>query len=114
MTCTGRSFTILAAAAVAAIAVLSAASPADAGARTSCDKQRDAADTRADRNYHTVISADGTKTFVVERPIIVCGAPPKPQVVYVLQQRSIEYRRRLLERGFVDRILSSVNRELFR
>ncbi len=113
MTCTSRSCITTAAVAVVTIAMLSAVSLADVEPRASCEQQRDAEDARTDRNYHTVIGADGTMTFVVERPIIVCGAPPKPQVVYVLQQRSIEYRQRLLERGFLDRILSSVNRELF-
>jgi len=113
MTCTRRSCITLAALAVVTLAMLSAPSRVDAGPPSTCGEQRNSDDARSDRNYHTVIGADGTKTFVVDRPIVVCGTPPRPQVVYVLQQRSIEYKQALLRRNFLDRVLTSVHGELF-
>ena len=76
-----------------------------------CKEEQDGQD--GGKNYRTVIGPDGRKIFVIEKAFVVCGKVPKPQVIYVLQQRNINYEWETLKQDFLPRILSSVKKAPF-
>jgi hypothetical protein len=105
---------VLAAAAALAFGALgSVLAPATASAQSTdrCNEQQEA---QSDgKNYRTVIGPDGRKIFVIERAFVVCGKVPRPQVIYVLQQRSINYEWENLKQDFLPKVVDSVKKAPF-
>jgi hypothetical protein len=105
------SITVLATA--IALAVLTTApAPAAAQERDRCEEEQDT-ESKKDKNYKTVRGADGRKVFVIERAFVVCGKVPKPQVIYVLHQRNINYEWENLKQDFLPKVLRSVKQSPF-
>jgi hypothetical protein len=104
---TKLAFTLTAAFAFAALA------PARARAQDEdrCKEEQDAQS--SGKNYKTVIGPDGRKIFVIERAFVVCGKVPKPQVIYVLQQRNINYEWETLKQEFLPKVLQALREEPF-
>ena len=101
----------LAIAFAAALALL--ATPRDAAAQSSDPCQEEQDKQSSGKNYRTVIGPDGRKIFVIEKAFVVCGKVPKPQVIYVLQQRNINYEWETLKQEFLPKVLQSVREEPF-
>lgn len=96
----------------AALAIaLVAAAPAVAQSDDRCKEEQDKES--GGKNYKTVIGPDGRKIFVIERAFVVCGKVPRPQVIYVLQQRNINYEWETLKQDFLPKVLESVKRAPF-
>jgi hypothetical protein len=101
-----------------AAAVLSAAlftlTPTAATAQSD-DRCRDEqeGEAKGKKNYRTVIGPGGQKIFVIERAFVVCGKVPKPQVIYVLQQRNINYEWETLKQDFLPKVLDSLKKAPF-
>jgi len=92
---------------------LTAPRPALAQSDDRCKEEQEGQDKGKGKNYRTVIGPDGRKIFVIERAFVVCGKVPKPQVIYVLQQRNINYEWQTLKQNFLPRILDSVKKAPF-
>ena len=87
-----------------------APAPASAQNKNRCSEEQDKEDTG--KNYRTEI-INGRKVFVIERAFVVCGKVPRPQVIYVLQQRSINYEWETLKQNFLPKVLESVKKAPF-
>ncbi len=98
----------------AAALALSFVAPATASAQEKdrCNEEQDKEDDKG-KNYRTIIGPDGRKIFVIERAFVVCGKVPRPQVIYVLQQRNINYEWETLKRNFLPKVLESVKKAPF-
>ena len=92
-----------------ALAGLALASPGPAAAQSDdrCGEQQDG-EAGKQKNFRTVRGPDGRKIFVIERAFVVCGKVPKPQVIYVLQQRQINYEWESLKQKFIPKVLDTV------
>jgi|GEM_PF-998321 len=93
---------------VAVLALLGAA-PSSAAAQSDdrCNEEQDG-EAGKQKNFRTVRGPDGRKIFVIERAFVVCGKVPKPQVIYVLQQRQINYEWESLKQKFIPKVLETV------
>jgi len=98
---------------LAALLALGLGAPSRAAAqdRDRCKEEQDSQ--KSGKNYRTVIGPDGRKIFVIQRAFVVCGKVPKPQVIYVIQQRSINYEWETLKQDFLPRVLHSVEKAPF-
>jgi len=85
-------------------------SAADAHADACSDKQDDA---NSGTNFKTVTGPDGRKTIVIDKPFVVCGKVPKPNVIYVLQATAINYEWENLKQDFLPNIRQSVKKAPF-
>lgn len=65
------------------------------------------------KNYKTVIGPDGRKVFVIDKPFVVCGKVPKPNVIYVLQASTINYEWETLKQDFLPKIRNTVKKAPF-
>ncbi len=88
------------------VALLSLSSAGSALAADCEDQQDEKAGKK--KNYRTIVGPDGKKTFVIEKPFVVCGKVPKPTVVYVLQASTINYQWQSLKQDFLPKILKAV------
>jgi hypothetical protein len=91
------------------IALFLAAIPAVAHA-DKCDDQQTAA--KQGKNWHWE-TIGGKKVQVIDTVIAVCGKVPRPNVVYVLQPKSINYEWENLKQDFLPLILASVKKAPF-
>ncbi len=100
--------------AIALGAALVLGATADASAQTAEDRCKEEQEASAEgKNYKTIIGPDGRKIFVIQRAFVVCGKVPRPQVIYVLQQRNINYEWENLKQDFLPKILESVKKDPF-
>lgn len=97
----------------ATVFALSLVAPTSASAQEQdrCSEEQEKESTSG-KNYKTII-VNGRKIFVIERAFVVCGKVPRPQVIYVLQQRNINYEWETLKRNFLPKILESVTKAPF-
>jgi len=89
-----------------------APAPASAQEQDRCSEEQDKEGDKG-KNYRTIIGPDGRKIFVIEKAFVVCGKVPRPQVIYVLQQRSINYEWETLKQNFLPKVLESVKKAPF-
>src|SRR5512143_1917382 len=94
-------------ASILALGLLGAAAPARAD---KCDDQ--AAQKSSGKNWHWE-NINGKKVQVIDTVIAVCGKVPRPNVVYVLQAKSINYEWENLKQDFLPLILASVKKAPF-
>jgi hypothetical protein len=91
----------------AAFAGVLTAAPAVASAQ--CD---DEADGEKKQAFHVEIR-NGEKVYVIDQAISVCGKVPRPNVVYVLLPRSINYEWETLKQDFLPKIIEAVKKAPF-
>jgi hypothetical protein len=77
-----------------------------------CDEDQNAG-SGDKQNYRTVVGPDGRKTFVIEKPFVVCGKVPKPTVIYALQASSINYEWETLNQEFLPKVLDATRKAPF-
>jgi hypothetical protein len=75
-----------------------------------CDDQ--AAAKNGGKNWHWE-TIGGKKVQVIDTVIAVCGKVPRPNVVYVLQPKTINYEWENLKQDFLPLILASVKKAPF-
>ena len=92
-------------------AVVWAARPIRDARAEDCDKKAADVD-KTKKNFHIEIK-DGQKVYVIDKEITVCGKVPRPNVVYVLQPRTINYEWESLKQDFLPKILDSVKKDPF-
>jgi hypothetical protein len=93
-----------------ALVVLSLlAAPAIASA-DKCEDQ--AANNKSGKNWHWE-TINGKKVQVIDTVIAVCGKVPRPNVVYVLQAKTINYEWENLKQDFLPLIIASVKKAPF-
>lgn len=98
---------------VAAATLLISWSPQESSAQSSrCDEEQNA-ESSGKKNYRTVIGPDGRKTFVIEKPFVVCGKVPKPTVIYALQASTINYEWENLNKDFLPKVLDETRKAPF-
>ena len=76
-----------------------------------CSDKQEEADGKKD-NFSTKI-VDGRKVIVIDKPFIVCGKVPRPNVIYVLQATAINYEWENLKQDFLPKIRKSVTKAPF-
>jgi hypothetical protein len=75
-----------------------------------CDEQ--AAAKSSGKNWHWE-NINGKKVQVIDTVISVCGKVPRPNVVYVLQAKTINYEWENLKQDFLPLIIASVQKAPF-
>jgi hypothetical protein len=91
----------------AVVAGALAAAPATAAAQ--CDDDTEGEKKQA---FHVEVR-NGEKVYVIDQAISVCGKVPRPNVVYVLLPRSINYEWENLKKDFLPKIIDAVKRTPF-
>jgi hypothetical protein len=76
-----------------------------------CDDQAAAAG-KGGKNWHWE-TIGGKKVQVIDTVISVCGKVPRPNVVYILQAKTINYEWENLKQDFLPLILASVKKAPF-
>jgi hypothetical protein len=76
-----------------------------------CSDKQDEAD-GGKTNFKTVM-VNGRKTIVIDKPFVVCGKVPRPNVIYVLQATAINYEWENLKQDFLPKIRQSVKKAPF-
>lgn len=94
---------VLAAVIAAALTAFPAAAAAQCG---------DEADGEKKQAFHVEVR-NGEKVYVISEAISVCGKVPRPNVVYVLLPRSINYEWENLKQDFLPKIIEAVKRTPF-
>ena len=92
---------------VTALLVLAAA-PA---AADKCDEQSET-EKKGGKNFH-IEYRGGKKIHVIDTVVAVCGKVPRPNVVYVLTPKSINYEWETLKQDFMPLILATVKKNPF-
>ena len=78
-----------------------------------CDESSDENQAKkSGKNFH-VEYKNGQKVHVIDTVVTVCGKVPRPNVVYVLQAKSINYEWENLKQDFLPRTLKSVESSPF-
>lgn len=90
------------------LGVLAAAAPAHA---EKCADQATAGDGEG-KNWHWE-TINGKRVQVIDTVVTICGKVPRPQVIYVLQNKSINYEWENLKQDFLPLILASVKKAPF-
>ncbi len=94
---------------IASLALVAAAAPLARADK--CDEQ--AAEKKSSgKNWHWE-TIGGKKVQVIDTVIAVCGKVPRPNVVYVLQAKSINYEWENLKQDFLPLIIASVKKAPF-
>jgi len=75
-----------------------------------CDEQ--ASEKKEGKNWHWE-TINGKKVQVIDTVISVCGKVPRPNVVYVLQAKTINYEWENLKQDFLPLIIASVQKAPF-
>jgi hypothetical protein len=75
-----------------------------------CDEQGQEGEKKS--AFH-VEMRNGQKVHVIDTVIAVCGKVPRPSVVYVLQDKNINYEWETLKQDFLPLILASVQKAPF-
>ena len=75
-----------------------------------CDDQ--ATEKKSGKNWHWE-TIGGKKVQVIDTVISVCGKVPRPNVVYILQAKTINYEWENLKQDFLPLILASVKKAPF-
>ena len=97
--------TLLAFAALAAIAAPAFADKCDENSEANQEK-------KAGKNFH-IEYKNGQKVTVIDTVVSVCGKVPRPAVAYVLQAKTIDYEWENLKQDFLPLIIDSVKKAPF-
>jgi hypothetical protein len=92
-------------------AALVALAPSAARAE-GCDEEGKTGSGEKKNNFHVEIR-NGQKVHVIDTVIAVCGKVPRPSVVYVLQDKNINYEWETLKQDFLPLILATVQKAPF-
>ena len=94
-------------------AILLALAVVAAPALARADKCDDQTSTKKDgKNWHWE-TIGGKKVQVIDTVIAVCGKVPRPNVVYILQAKTINYEWENLKQDFLPLIIASVKKAPF-
>lgn len=74
--------------------------------------QTDESASKVKADFKTQI-VDGHKTIIVKKPVIVCAVAPRPNVLYVVQATSLNYRWDRLKQDFLPKIRTAVQQAPF-
>lgn len=94
---------VLAAAFAGALVAAPAVASAQCGDETEGEKKQ---------AFHVEVR-NGEKVYVIDQAISVCGKVPRPNVVYVLLPRSINYEWENLKQDFLPKIIEAVKKAPF-